>query len=346
MSAKTLGSGYYGEAQGLRPDTKLHRWPINFIFNDGGMGDFVNYAAATLWVAKNCPWVDGRLFVPRYLVPFMKDVHACAPNWAIYDSENASELIEFGSALIGPGIHMNGANITPQYLTVLGAHPVDVGFAYYAGSCPAPADLTLPMMDYPRDRLVDKVRALEAPYVVITTGSQGLSRRVTGKHLNPIIEHVKRRGRMPVFLGRRDLLRDGKATTTFPDDVDYHEGLDLRDETTVKQAACVLQHADATVGLDSGLLHLAAMMKDSRVVFGYNITSVAHREPRRNWGRTVNVTVSEDELKCIGCQSKLKNIAVHKFDKCIYGDSLCVDLLFKDGAARWIAAIDEILEVS
>jgi len=339
VKAKIHGIGVYGTEIGMRPGTPLKHWRINFIFNQGGMGDFVNYAASTQWLMNNCPWILGRVVTPRYLVPLMQDIH---PKYKAVASEDFTSIVEPGDAMIGPEIHINGFNTSKQYLNVLGAHPIDVGFAYYAGTAPAPKDGLLPCLDYPKDRLIKEVKKLDR-YAVIPVGNVQQSRRTTGQHLNPIIEYTKSLGITPVFLGKTDMTNSGHASTTFAEDIRYDLGLDLRDKTTVKEAACILQHAEFTAALDCGLLHLAALMKDSKIIFGYNITSVAHREPRRNHGKVINVSLSDDELSCQGCQSKLKQIAHHQFDVCMYKDNKCVDLLFGNGASKWTKAIDQIL---
>jgi len=329
-----------GNEIGLRPNTRFHKWRLNFIFNCGGMGDLVNYTAATHWLMNNCPWLIGQIVAPRYLIPLMRDIH---PKWTCVPSEDFQDKVQKGDGLIGPDIHINGINTSRQFLTVMGAHPVDVGFAWFAGTAPPPSDGLLPVLDYPKDRLKEQVSELTR-YAVLPVGNVQESRNVTGRHLNPVIVYLKCLGIMPVFLGKRDPVTPGKQSTTFANDIWYHEGLDLRDMTTVKEAACIMQHAEFTLGLDTGLLHLAALMKDSKIIFGYNITSIAHREPRRNHGKHVNVTIPETELKCIGCQSKLKHIVGHTFDKCLYHDNACVDLLFKDEAKLWRSAIDEVLK--
>ena len=337
--AKLMNQAKYGPEVGLRPNTLLHRWVINFIFNDGGLGDFVNYSAATLWIAKNCPWVDGRIYTPRYLTPLMKDIHKDFPTWKAMESENAFNTLEHKTCIVGTNLTFNGQNKLKQLLTCIGAHPIDVAYAYYAGSTPPPKDCLLPVLDYPKNDLL-----IDQPYVVFPVGNTVDARKTTGVHLNPIIKYVRAQGFLPVFLGKKDLLMDGKQSTRFPEDIDYHYGMDLRDQTTIMEAAAIMQHAKFTIGLDCGLLHLAALMKDSKIIFGYNITSVEHREPRRNHGRHINISLTESELQCIGCQSKLKQIAKHKFSECLYGDSKCIDILFENGSERWIKAIDEILK--
>lgn len=338
--SKVLFQKEYGPKHGLRPGTRLWHWPIYFIFNEGGMGDFINWSASTKWVMDNSPWVHGTLFCPRYLVPLMKDVHTSV-DWRVCASEDYMKVAEDGIGMNGPSIHIDGVNTTRQMLTALGAHLMDVGFAYFAGSSPPPKDLMLPKLSYGPDP-----RLKPGTYVVVTTGT-GVSidsRRVLGRHINPVIEHVVSLGLQPVFLGKSDLLNDGTKITEFPDDIRYDLGLDLRNQTNVKDAARIMQHAACTVGLDNGLLHLAAMMDGSKIVFGYNITTVEHREPRRNWGKHVNVYLTEDELICIACQSKVKQVGRHKFTDCFYRDTKCIDILFADNAKRFCDAIDEVIK--
>jgi hypothetical protein len=150
-------------------------------------------------------------------------------------------------------------------------------------------------------------------------------------------------GITPVFLGKSDILLDGNKTTKFKEDIHFHKGLDLREKTTVIEAAAIMQYAECTVGLDMGLLHVAALMKDSKIIFGYNIVLPEHRRPRRDHGRCIDLFITKEELECIACQSVIKKLPTHKFDKCYYGDNKCIDLLFANESERWKKAIDEIL---
>jgi hypothetical protein len=331
----------YGPEFGMRAGTKVATWPINFIFNQGGMGDFLNFSVATRWLGRNSPWVEGRLFVPRYLAPIMRELHAEFVNWTVFESEDVKRHIEFGTSYLGH-ILLDGQPMHRQFLTPTGAHLIDVGFAWYVGMTPAPPGELLPVLDYPSKKLPFDLKGKR--YAVIPTGFSAEARRVQGRHVNPIIDHLNARGVLPVFLGKRDLLGDGHTISKFSEDIAYDKGLDLRNQTDVRQAALIMQHAAFTVGLDCGLLHLAALMKDSKIIFGYNITTIEHREPRRNHGKTINIAIGEVELACAPCQSKWKNIPVHKFTGCYYGDSKCVDLLFKGNAVRWRNAIDQMLE--
>lgn len=341
---QTTGVTLAGPELGFREGTPVLRYPVAYVMNDGGMGDFVNYAAATRWVAQNCPWIDGQLFVHRYLVPLMQDLHAEFPHWSVFPSEEIHEHIIEGCSMVGPSLHVNGRSINPQLLTVLHAHPIDVAFGYFAGSSPAPADVEMPRLNYERKKLKlpNYLKYGEKPYAVFTTGATTESRKVMGRHLNPIIEYTKSLGITPVFLGKVNFVGDGNNSVSWPKDVDYSSGLDLRNQTTVKEAAAIMQHAAFTAGLDNGNLHLAALMQDSKVIFGYNITTIEHRVPRRTHGRTINLSVSTEELPCSGCQSRWHQFHTHRFDKCFYHDVKCVDLLFE--TKKWTNAIDEVLK--
>jgi hypothetical protein len=343
---ETYGAALVGEPLGFRRNTTLARYPINYVMNDGGMGDYVNYAAATTWVAKNCPWIDGVLLLPGYLVPLMRDIHQAFPHWKVGPAEEVEKWLVEGASLVGPSIHVGGRNINPQLATVIGGHPMDVGFGYFAGMTPAPRDVALPVLDYDRKKLVlpNYVKYDKTPYAVFTTGGTTESRTVKARHINPVIEYTKSLGILPVFIGKTDHVGDGKNTVKYDDAIRFDLGLDMRNQTSVKDAACIMQHAAFTAGLDNGNLHLAALMQDSRLIFGYNITSVAHRHPRRRHGKTLNIAVPAEALSCSGCQSRWRQFHTHTFDKCFYGDVLCIDYLFGDDGKHWKKAIDEVLE--
>ena len=342
-----------GHVHGFRDGTEATKVVFNYMFNDEGMGGYINYAGVTTWLARNMPFLHGRVWVENFLVPLMRDIHAPYKNWKVQPSNEFHRLVEHGTPAIGSMLSIGGRPAKREYLNALGTHPFDVGFGHYASTCPAPRDAYLPVLDYPRSMILNTKtrRDLQAPYVVFTAGGTTPIRTMKGKHLRPLVEHVNKLGFKAVFLGKKDILADGKATTAWLDDMDYSSGLDLRDQTSVREAACIMQHAKCTVGVDGGLLHLAALMHESRIVFGYNITTVEHREPRRIQGRHVNVALTREELSCSGCQSNWKGMWGHTYDKCYYqaedlaafGEPKCMHLLFANDSIKFKNAIDEVL---
>lgn len=357
-----------GPEHGYLPDTRVPRLVFNYVFNDEGMGGYVNYAAVMTYLARKQPNLDGRVWVEQFLVPLLKDVMAPWPNWQVLPSNQRAQLAgQHRGPTIGPLLAINGVAAKREYTTAIGTHPRDVGAGYYMSTGRAPDDMLLPVLDYPLEMVTEKhndhkirraIRgAKQKGYVVFSTGGTTPIRTVTGEHLNPLIDFVIGKGLTPIFVGKKDIMADGKKTTAWVDDCDYHKGIDLRDQTTVKEVACLMQHASCVVGLDGGNLHLAALMRDSRVVFGYNITSVEHRRPWRNHGRDIAVALTDAELACAGCQSKWKDMFGHSYDKCYYEEGragwdpakperarACLKLLFANQSLKFKLAIEEALK--
>jgi ADP-heptose:LPS heptosyltransferase len=324
----------------FRPGTHCEIYPVVFLLNNSGLGDFICFTSALQWIAENCPWIQGSVYVSEFLVPFLRLAFAEWPHWKVGPGEKIE--LDTSVCVIGPDITINGHVYFQQLLNATGAHLVDLGFAYYANMNPAPADAIYPQLNFPEAKLPKALRGKEGQYVCFTPGAPTTSRTVRGHHLNPLIAYVIELGLIPVFLGRSQISSTHKAN--FADDIHYHKGLDLRDQTTVLDAACIMQYACCTLGLDNGLLHLAACTPGN-VIFGYNIASPEHREPRRGQyqDRTINITVPHSRLPCIHCQSNMKMVIQHSFHKCFYGDLRCIDLLFSEGEEQWKKAIRDFL---
>jgi hypothetical protein len=104
-----------------------------------------------------------------------------------------------------------------------------------------------------------------------------------------------------------------------------------------------MQHAACTVGLDNGLLHLAACVP-SNIIFGYNIAAPSQRRPvRRLPGRILDITLDKAELACRHCQTHMKQQNLINFRNCFYGDRKCLTLLFENNSIRWTRALEEML---
>lgn len=323
----------YGPQNNWRPGTQIRPGPVKFIFNAGGMGDFINYSAAILWIASHCPWIHGTVYVSDFFVPFLRHILKDFPKWLVAGG-NQIQLNDV--CYIGPELVVNGHNISKQLCNATGSHLMDLGFQYFANMQAAPADWTLPYLEFGTEDLAEGL--VPQKYVVFTPGAVLPVRATSGVHLNPLIAYVLRKGFTPVFLGKRHVTETLGAT--FADDIDYHRGIDLREQTTVLEAAAVMQHSACVLGLDNGLLHLAACT-EANLIFGYNITNVKDRAPRRYRGKTIHVTVPKEELACIGCQSNGKLMLNHNYQNCYYGDQKCIGLLFSGG--RFERALDEIL---
>lgn len=330
----------WGPAHGMREGTKLKPFPANYFFNDGGMGDYINYLSAILWLAKNAPWVHGNLYCPKSFFQFAERVLRQCINWKVIDGESRPFEMRGDSPIIGPELKVNGENVTPQLINATGAHLMDLGFIYYTNQSKAPPDVMLPRVKLKPEELPRQVAKLKGKYIVFTAGAIVAVRQLRAHHLNPIIEHAVLRGMTPVFLGKTETYAG--LTTHYDKQINYAAGLDLRDQTDMLQAASVMRDALCVIGLDNGLLHLAATT-EATVLFGYNITGPEFRAPRRNWGHTVHMTVPKERLACAHCQDHIKMLSTHSFHYCLYGDTRCIDILFENEGQAWKSAIDKLL---
>lgn len=335
---------YYPE-WAFRPRTACFPLDMNFIFLNGGMGDYINWFAPIEWLASECTWIRGTLIGPTYLKELAEYFLKPYPKWKFKGYTDLKEMPKIDDTPYRGPLLLN-----QESLNATGAHLMTCGWVYFTNKEKAP-----PGWDrYPQfaQEDLDKVELPEIvgewpmpkKYAVITVGVTTNSRKVSGKQWNHVIEHVVARGLTPVFLGK-DVVETGNPKnihTQFDRALRFDLGIDLRNKTSLIQAAAIMSRAACVIGHDNGLLHLAGCTA-APIVFGYNIASPEHREPRRPKGKTYNVTLTKEELACNHCQSRTNFVIGYNFRECFYGDLKCMDLLFADGAAKWKAKIDEAI---
>ncbi len=308
-------------------------FPINFEFCGGGMGDYICWTPALQWLVKNAPWVHGRIWTPAYFIEFVRHFFEGTPNWKINLIEKFKDEAEKGTLCRGLGSAPN------QLLNATGCNLMRQGFANFVNMDRVPDGTTYPQLDIDDTKLPKVLRRLDRPWIVFTPGGTTQARIVPAHHWNPLIEFAIEKGFTPVFLGKTHL--QDVHRSYFDDEVRWDLGIDLREKTTLLEAAATMKYSACTLGLDNGLLHLAACT-DASIIFGYNIAEPVDRRPVRHAGKYVEITVPESELSCIGCQTKYKLLYTHNFKNCIRKDVKCIDLLFKNNGERWKQAIEEI----
>jgi len=172
----------------------------------------------------------------------------------------------------------------------------------------------------------------------MTPGATYENRAMLASTFNGIKDYLISRGITPVFLGNDKV---GTRKVSFEAGYDYRGGIDLRGKTTLLEAAKVMSKSEVVVGLDNGLLHLAATT-EAPIVFGYNIASPEHRRPRRRVGKIIDVSPDPEKLSCTFCQSRMRMMFNHDFRRCVYGDNACVKEL--GDVKLWSDAIEEAME--
>ena len=341
----------------FRPGTRMNPFPVNLMFSGGGLGDYICWTPAVQWIAENCPYVHGRVFAPAFFFELAQHWFVGYPNWKVFLIDDYASKCGRDVGTIGPD-----AMGRAQLVNALGAHLLDLGFGYFPNRSPVPPEYNYypDLTDLTEEGLPSSLSLLKDKYVVFTPGGTSPVRTVPGHYWNPVIDYVRSQGLTPVLLGKSVLSSTHRST--FPADMDVLNCIDLRDRTSLLEVAVIMKYAYATLGLDNGLLHLAACT-GGRFIFTYNVVRPDHRKPRmRHNGRMIELFLSKEELPCAGCQSEMSILLTHDFKRCLYADQdrkeaesagqpyiapKCIDMLFGDwlgkkDAPRWIAALKEL----
>lgn len=304
----------------FRHGTKTKERVILYYFKLGAMGDYICWLVSIVFIAKNYDFIRGKLIIPHWFKSIAENVmgeylEANGGKWEIF-LDDIPEKYQDGFAIKQPTLNPINATMT---------HLVDLGFIYFIGMNPVPRDdrfypkLDLSKTDIPKDFNPEK------EYVVMTPGFTAPSRQMPANTFNELKEGIIDMGYTPVFLGK-SAMNNGKRKIGFDEDYDYEGGIDLRDKTTTLEAALVMSKAKCVVGIDNGLLHLAAMT-DVNIVFGYTIAGPTQRRPYRESGLIVEVYNEPSELPCTFCQEGVRFFMDHDFQNCLYKDYKCLKML-------------------
>ncbi len=342
FSFEKLTTKFYPERVGFRPNIPMFPLKMSFIFMNGGCGDYITWMQSIRWLATEATWIEGTLIVPKYFRELAEYWMKPFPEWRFTDYASTDQIEKLNEMPYRGPVDLNR-----ESLNATGAHLSTCGWVYFTNKECAPDgwDYYPP---FKQEDLNSVMLPAEAAglhnYAVITTGETTNSRKVPPGGWNPIIEYVISKGLTPVFLGK-SIVETGNPKnihTSWRKETNHTVGVDLRDKTSLMQAAAIMSRAKFVVGHDNGLLHLAGCT-EVPIIFGYNLASPKHREPKRPIGKTYNVCLTDKELSCNFCQSRTNFVIGYNFRECFYGDLQCMSMLFADGGARWKRQIDQAL---
>lgn len=307
----------------LRKGTKLKKVTINVVFNSGGLGDFVCRIPVLKKIVSLYPQVNIKLWSPEFFMEIARYfLVAQSSRIEVLDRKNFKK--EYNG---GPLYEFNDHKIKTFALNLMQhTHLLffsqlmsndEIVYPQFTGCGASLDEFNLP----------DK-------YVVLTTEATAETRTLKKETVQGLINYFY--DKVPVvFLGKRELF--GHYESRHIMGLDYSQGIDLREKTTLMQAAEILNNAQCVLGLDNGLLHLACCTK-ANVVFGFSTVRPEDRICGRTIGKTLVVEPSSD---CKYCQASLRFIE-HDFRFCFYKERKleCLDSLT---AKKFIEAYEKCL---
>lgn len=325
-----LSNKYYREG------TFTQKLTGSFLLCAGGIGDYVCWLSAITWVLEMQRQVTMHLYCQYFFIDFIryyfKDKHK--NRLFIHD---AKTLVNKTDEDLGPCFRP--LECAPN---AIGMHLIDLGFVYFANASPRGEyrkHIKIDVSDIPIPELPEN-------FAVVTTGHTTMSREWRPRGVNGVVDYLVGKGITPVFIGKKNIFsstEDNKVvdySARFSEHIDFSKGLDLREKTTLLEATHIMSKARAVVGLDNGLLHLAAT-QTTPIVAGMNIASPEDREFRRDVGAVCYVTPDPEKLTCTFCQTNQRFNNGQDFKYCFYKDYACLDQL--SDPSPWIQALESVL---
>ncbi len=313
----------------MRPGTTFRPTELNLLCNKGGLGDSVARMPAIAYILRKYPHVTKvRLIVQDYFKELATALIGSSARLEVYGYSEMPALLEKYP-------NTPGMQVDSIHHTTLHTHLTDHAFHTLV-------DEQVGIEDKQYLRLHFRAQA-PANYVVLTTGFTSNTREWLPGSINETAAWCKAQGLDVVFLGKEaSTYWAGKrepTISTFREEVDYSVGIDLREKTSLLEAAEIMSRAVAVVGIDNGLLHLAACT-NVPIVFGMTTLHPKHRLPYRK--EPTYVVTPPITLGCRFCQSKMNFVYNFDLRTCYYGDYKCVESMH---SSRFIKELKNVLRV-
>lgn len=320
----------------FRPRTQTEMRDVIFKFTMPGwkhaaLGDQIAWLPAIVYVAEQYNFVKGHLVCAPWFVDVAKEVLSSYPHWRVYS--DVPDHLGDGVPIFEMKGEIPNAAVMPL---------VDLGFIRFGGIYPVPEGAGVyPKLELGNIRLHEDVEN-EKRYAVLTTGSTAPTRRMEAHTYNGIAKHLLERGVTPVHVGTTSM-NDGKRKIHIDSGYDLTLGINLINRTeSLVHTAKLLEQAEMVIGIDNGLLHLAALT-DVTILYGFTMVGPNHRRIQRPYGHTYELYGDKEKLPCLFCQENVRFFFGHNFEECLYKLNVpdCVKML---NLPSWTATIDLVLK--
>ena len=311
---------------------------INFILNGGGIGDDIATLPAIKYICEKQPSVIGHYYVHDYIV----DLYRIA----------LLEFIQQGRLTIDSVLSLKTPNSSwnPDYKVIqpadlplnnLATHLTDYAFTTLCNRAAENSEKNYLQVDFFKHSDISRFQ-LPQKYAVVCTGFTSKTREWNSTDIKDVCDYLTSKGITPVFLGRNQMTEDellNQKQVIGKFNADLNSGIDLVNKTTLIESGAIIQNSLMIIGLDNGLLHLAAMTQVP-IIYGFTTVIPQHRLPWRNNVFGWNCLVVEPDVECRGCQSNLVFENEFNFTDCFYRDFKCTKQL---SFLKWKKHIDTIL---
>lgn len=278
---------------------------INFLLNTGGLGDNIAALPALKYIEDSYPWVTPFLYVPDYFLPIVKNM---MPDMIVRSFSKAEK--KFNGRWPARQTKLIGHDSLATHLVDYNFHclankQVDISFKNYL------------KLDISRINVTKFQEDLYNDYIVIACGYTAPIRKFPGHTINKIVEFIKSQGLTVVFMGSHQASTGGYVNnilSDFDENIDYTQGVDLLDKTTLLEAGKIIAEAKAIIGIDCGLMHIAGCT-DTNIIGGYTSVEPRLRLPIRNneFGYRCYIVEPPDNQPEKYCQSRLDFVYDHDF---------------------------------
>ena len=281
---------------------------VNFLFDEGGLGDNICRIIVISYLVKRYEHLRPFVWVPDYFLPLAKHF---LPNVNIRNFTMAKK--QYNNKLPGRKTSNTAYNN-------MRTHMVDHAFHILANK-----DVDTQFKNYPKLCLetIDVIKFnLPNDYIVITAGYTAKVREFIPETINNIIKYCKIKGYDIVFLGNEitpNGIKNDEIIGNFNTEIQFKQGLNLIGNTSLLEAGKIMGMAKVVIGLDNGLLHLAACT-DVPIVAAYTTVDPKYRLPYRyrKLGYKCYPIVPDSSLVCKFCQSEWDFVFDHDFRTCYY----------------------------
>ncbi len=297
---------------------------INLSLTNGGMGDQVCRLPAIKALLTLHPHIEVHAYAPTHWVEVLNYFFGKYPRFI---AEVRDHNVDNYKAR--PGYYFIGVGEKRHMHTTLGCHLVDYAYHILLDRQPEIEERNYLSVQC-------KVNSKGGKYAVLTPGFTSKTRALPAPVWNEIATYIATLGITPLWLGKKRLY--GNNETKFEDGIDYSIGQDMRDKTTVLEAAMIMSQAQFVIGLDNGLLHVAGMT-DVPIIAGYSSVKPKYRMPIRHGELGWNVHVV-NPVSCFGCENIVRFDYNQDFRECRYGDYVCTKELTFD---KWREKIDLVV---